>query len=271
VVGTAGDRDLSWFGYSVVNDVSGDGQKLLISDKPAPSGRGRSLLLRPTDGSPALRLADGFNAFNARLSPDGGWVAARGWQPGDGLRIEPTGAGEGRALPTGDLARVVSWAWWPDSTGLVLSGSRADGSAALVEQSLAGGDPRHLSGACDARDVLVSPDGRLVACHAGKGLAILARDGSSRRELATSEAVDWLVRWSADGRSLYSYRQGEMPAAILLTDLATGRVEVARRLNPPDPTGLWRVHPIVVTPDGRHWAYSTARWLGDLYVYSGLR
>ncbi len=60
-------------------------------------------------------------------------------------------------------------------------------------------------------------------------------------------------------------------AGILRTDLATGRVEVSRRLQPVDPTGVWRIHPVAVTADGRRWAYSASRWLGDLYVYSGLR
>ena len=270
--GGATDRDLSWFGYSVANDVSGDGARLLFSDQPAPSGRPRSLLLRGVDGGPAVRLGDGFYHFNARLSLDGRFVAARGPDPEDALRIEPTGAGEGRELPRGGLARIESWAWWPDSMGLVVSGSRADGSAAVVEQSLSGGDPRLVPAACDPRRMIaVSPDGRFVACPTHDGLALAARDGSSRRELATSEPVGSLICWSTDGRGVFSYRQGDLPAAILRTDLATGRVEVVRRLQPPDATGVWRVHPIVVTPDGRHWAYSAARWLGDLYVYSGLR
>ena len=117
---------------------------------------------------------------------------------------------------------------------------------------------------------MVSPDGRFVACSTRDGIAIVARDGSSRRELATSEPAGTLICWSTDSRSVFSYRQGDVPAAILRTDLATGRVEVVRRLQPPDATGVWRVHPIVVTPDGRHWAYSAARWLGDLYVYTDL-
>jgi hypothetical protein len=272
-VGTerAPDRDLSWFGYSVVNDLSADGARLLLSDLPAVGLDGRSLLLRGADGSPAVRLGAGLYAFQSRLSPDGRWAAARGPKPSEPLRVEPTGAGEGRTLPMGALARIEAWAWLADSTGLVLTGARADGSAVLAEQSLAGGDPHALAGGCEPRDLLLSTDGRFVACHAGDRLLVLARDGSSRRELAPSEPVGTLVRWSGDGRSLYSYRQGEMPAAILRTDLVSGRVEVGRTLDPPDPTGVWRVHPIAVTPDGRAWAYSTARWLGDLYVYSGLR
>ena len=72
------------------------------------------------------------------------------------------------------------------------------------------------------------------------------------------------------GRAVLSHRQGDLPGAILRTDLATGRVEVLRQLQPADPTGVWRIHTVAVTPDGRQWAYTASRWLGDLYVYSGL-
>jgi hypothetical protein len=110
-----------------------------------------------------------------------------------------------------------------------------------------------------------------VACTSGESLVLLPRDGSPPRDVVSSEPLGLLIRWSADGRSIYSYRQGDMRAGLLRTDPATGRVVVHRRLQPADPAGVWRIHPVSVTPDGRTWAYSASRWLGDLYVYSGLR
>ena len=40
---------------------------------------------------------------------------------------------------------------------------------------------------------------------------------------------------------------------------------------PPDPAAVWRIHPVVVSADGRHYAYSAIQNLSDLYVYTGLR
>jgi Tol biopolymer transport system component len=268
------DRELSWFGLSTLNDLSPDGRLLLFADLGGAASRAFTLLLRPTDGSSAVRLGDGFFNFSGQISSDGRWVAARTVAP-DGtlgpVQIEPAGAGESQTLPLGDLAEPQGWAWLPDSSGLVLAGARSNKTGFLAELRLDGSPPRFLNGRCEGKDPVVSPDGRLVACTSGKGLVLSPRDGSLAREIVSSEPLGFLIRWSTDGRSVYSYRQGDMPAAILRTDLTTGRVAVHRRLQPTDPAGIWRIHPVSVTPDGRSWAYSASRWLGDLYVYSGLR
>jgi Tol biopolymer transport system component len=268
------DRDLSWFGWSTLNDLSADGRRLLFADVGGAASRPWALLLRPSDGGKAVRLGDGFYTFSGRISPDGRWVAAGIGAP-DGtvgaLRVEPTGAGEARTLPAGGLAHPLGWAWLPDGSAVVVAGSRSNETGCLAEQRLDGSPPRFLSSRCEGGDPVVSPDGRLVACTSAKGIELLPRDGSSPREIASSEPLGNLIRWGSDGRAVYSYRPGDMPGAVLRTDLATGRVAVHRRLQPADPAGIWRIHPVSVTPDGKRWAYSASRWLGDLYVYSGLR
>jgi hypothetical protein len=47
--------------------------------------------------------------------------------------------------------------------------------------------------------------------------------------------------------------------------------EVVRALMPSDPAAVWRVFPVVVTPDGRHYASSATQNLSDFYRYTGLR
>jgi Tol biopolymer transport system component len=271
---SARDRDLSWFGNSQINDLSQDGSRVLFTDGPSPSVTLYSLFLRPRDGGPAVRLVDGVSRFGAKLSPDGRWVAARRGLEGP-LRLDSTGTGAAPELPPSGFRQNFGWAWLPDSNGLVVVGRRDDGTVGLVELALSGAAPRPLAGACPGQHVVISPDGRRVACgnHAFLGTAVFihARDGSGSRQLTTSAPAGILLRWSADGRSLFSHRQGEVPAAILRTDLATGRVEVARTVLPPDPTGVWAIAPAAVTADGRVWGYSAMSWLGDLYVYSGLR
>jgi hypothetical protein len=153
----------------------------------------------------------------------------------------------------------------------ILAGRRADGTPVLAEQILDGSPPRALPGRCAGTFVLVSPDGSLVVCAVEAGLAIHPRDLSPSREIRTSQPVGTLIRWSADGQAVFSFHEGHMLGTILRTDLATGRVEEFRRLRPLDPAGVWRVQPVAVTPDGGRWSYTASRWLGDLYVYSGLR
>jgi len=60
-----------------------------------------------------------------------------------------------------------------------------------------------------------------------------------------------------------------------LPESASDRMRSSRRwapaVRPPDPTGVLRIHPVVVTPDGRTWAYTATQVLSELYVYAGLQ
>jgi hypothetical protein len=48
-------------------------------------------------------------------------------------------------------------------------------------------------------------------------------------------------------------------------------MELWRELTLEDLAGLIRIHPVIVTPDGRYWAFSYTRVLSDLYVVEGLK
>ena len=100
---------------------------------------------------------------------------------------------------------------------------------------------------------------------------LCALDGSPPHSVPGHHPDRELTRWSADGRSLFAYRMGDLPARLYRIDLTTGAEEVVRTLMPKDPAGVWRVYPVVVTPDGRHYAYTSMHNLSDLYVYTGLR
>jgi len=58
---------------------------------------------------------------------------------------------------------------------------------------------------------------------------------------------------------------------LLAIALATGKHEVWRKFVPIDPTGVLTLRSIFVTPDAKHYAYSTRRVLSKLYVIEGLR
>lgn len=97
--GESVERDLSWFAHSEVADLSDDGQWLLFNDR---TKEGTFVFLRRTDGSPAVRLGEGFGWS---LSPDGKWVAAFSK---DALVLFPTGPGQPVVpkMPTGNFAGV---------------------------------------------------------------------------------------------------------------------------------------------------------------------
>ena len=65
------ERELSWLDYSLVTDISPDGQRILITESGEGGGPGYSAYLRKTDGSPAVRLGSGSTEA---FSPDGAWA-----------------------------------------------------------------------------------------------------------------------------------------------------------------------------------------------------
>ena len=225
------------------------------------------LYLRAIDGSPAVKLSSG--SASGALSPDGSAVALINLAQ-NRLSLLPTREGEGVELPPGPVTSYRSVAWMPDGRRVLFSATDGEGARVFLQDARSG-TPRPLTpvgfeGQCP------SPDGTRFATRDPKGQVVLgALDGGPPHSVPGHHPDRRPLRWSADGRSLFAYRPGDLPARLYRIDLTTGAEEVVRTLMPPDPAGVWRVHPVVVTPDGRHYAYSATQNLSDLYVYTGLR
>jgi hypothetical protein len=254
------EKDLSWFNHSFVEDISADGRQILFMELP-------DLYLRSVDGSPAVKLGTGFDS--GALSPDGSLVAAI-TAAGDRLSVLPTREGETIELPRGSVGTYRQVQWMPDGRQLLFSAEDGEGSRVFL-QDLAGGSPRPLTPVGYANPC-PAPDGAQFAARGPQDHIVLHRlSGGSPRDVSGQHPGRKLLRWSPDGRWLFAYRQGDLPGRLLRIDLSTGAEEVVRTLMPPDPAAVWRIHPVVVSADGRHYAYSATQNLSDLYVYTGLR
>ncbi|HEV2065141.1 MAG TPA: protein kinase, partial [Thermoanaerobaculia bacterium] len=107
----AKERDLSWLDWTLIGDLSADGKMVLFSEAGEGGGPGYSVYVRATDGSPAVRLGEGYAQS---FSPDGRLVLAIVRPTTDQqIAIYPTGAGESKLLP-GEGLRVQSARWMPD-------------------------------------------------------------------------------------------------------------------------------------------------------------
>src|SRR5262249_19732486 len=89
------EKDLSWLDDSSVEDISDDGSKILFDETGDAAGSTHGVYLRNTDGSPAIRLADGYAG---QISPDGKWVLSFSPTFPSQLVMTPTGPGESRVL-----------------------------------------------------------------------------------------------------------------------------------------------------------------------------
>lgn len=283
--GEARERDLSWFDTSFARDLSDDGRTLLF-DEQGQSGKGRGVYLRAMDGSPPVHLgADRARAF----SPDGKWVLAT---TGDSLVLLPTGAGQQKQIPNGIPSAAGACSWFPDGRRL-LCADRGSSSrpGRLYVQDLAGGKPSAVTPPGFGFSYgfamhPLSPDGRQVAAMAPDGrLWIYPLAGGTPpvpgtpRTPRTPRIVagfepgdDDFLRWSGDGRSLFVWgHDSRAGARVLRLDLATGRKEPWLEIHPPDPAGIFTFTSLVLTPDGKAYAYTYGRVLTELYLAEGLR
>ncbi|HEY3204678.1 MAG TPA: protein kinase [Thermoanaerobaculia bacterium] len=260
------ERDLSWLDWGLRFSLSDDGSTLLIAEMGVGGGQKGAVFLRRTDGSAAIRLAEGTGMS---LSPDGrlAFVVLEGK-----LRLHPTGAGQPRDIPTGDV-QPIDAEFFPGSDRRVrLVGHQPGQPIRNWALDLGGGKPRPIA---DGSQGAISPDGKLIAVRVDREdkSYIFSVEGGDRREIPGAHVGEIVHQWSDDGRWLYvSNRLEPPPRHVHRLELATGQRELWKTLAPSDRAGLFAVDFIRISRDGRFYVYGASRAVSsDLFVVEGLR
>jgi len=260
------ERELGWFDRSELADLSQDGRTLLFNEPGKAGGAEGSVYVRQTDGSPAVRLAEGAGM---ELSPDGHWVTTL--QDGR-IVLVPTGVGEPRVLSTPGLTLQGGGAWFPDGKRIHFTASQMGRPARTFALAVPGGEPEPLTPE-GTEGFPVSPDGRAIVCRNAAGAFLIQPlDGSPPRAVPGLSPEDIGLRWGQDSRTLYvatSFR--EAPVSVYRVDVTTGRKSLWKQFRPADPAGFFHFTWISLTPDERAWAYGYRRSLDDLYLVDGMR
>jgi Tol biopolymer transport system component len=271
---TAGgdDLDLSLFDSSFGMGLSDDGETVLIAEQGEATGAaGGVIYLRRSDGSPAVRLGDGFVGA---LAPNQLWVATFDYRSPSTINILPTGPGQPRQASTGSV-QATHVGWFPDSRWITLIGTEPQGRLQVYAVDLAGGQPKPLTPEGFGSPMFnnpISPDAKKLATTGpGRQVFLCPLDGGKPRLLESLQPGDLPIRFSADGRILYCSRPGNATAEILRCDMERPRFEVFRQVRLRDPAGAISLFPIDITPDGAHYIYGYMRILSDLYLVDGLR
>jgi Tol biopolymer transport system component len=266
------ERNLSWFDWSFPIALSPDGRLLLFEEQNRGGDNGYAVYTRKTDGSPAVRLGDGYTLA---LSPDAKWALAISNPFSDPqLALMSVGAGQPRALPR-DVIRFQPWgAWLPDGKRVLLAGTEPGHSTRLYVRDLEGKSRPVIP--ADIRlsftGISVSPDGRLVTAVTPDGsAAVFSIESGQSRPVPGLEPGELPVQWSEDGHSLYVLKPQGLPARLFRLDLETGQRALWKEIAPSDPAGVFGVDPIRLTRDGKAYVYSYRRLLSDLYLVEGLK
>jgi len=262
------ERDLSALDWSSPGGMSRDGKLVSFSESGEGGGDKGAIYVRRTDGSPPVLLGSGIVGG---FSSDGTLVV--GVSPeGTSLTIYPTGAGKSRSytLPfRATRAQFVSG----DKALCFLAFEKGHGPRLSV-LDLDSGKTRTISpeGLPTVTYIPVSPDGKSIfELNRERRPTIYPVAGGSPQTVEGAQPGDYPAGWSADGKSIWIYRRGEIPMHVFQIDLATGKRTPWKEISSPDPGGITGIAPAIVAPDGDAYVYGATRILSTLYLVDGLK
>jgi Tol biopolymer transport system component len=262
-------QDLSWYGWSLVKDISPDGQSVLFEEGGEPVGPMNAVAIRKIDGSPPIRLGDGIAE---KLSPDGNWAVSVSPTGPAHLTLLPVGPGQSRQIPLPGLERLQSGAahFLPDGKRIAINGIEPGhpGRTYIVDLSGSKPEPATPEGTFAT---IPSPDGKFLAgLTAESRIALFPVAGGPARLIPGVASGYVLMRWSIDSKALYVFRSGEVPLKIQRVDIATGKGTTVRELVPADIGGVVSIGPVIMNANASEFAYSYYQTLSTLHVISGL-
>jgi serine/threonine protein kinase/WD40 repeat protein len=261
------ERELGWFGWSILRDITPDGRKVLFDEEGDGGGPNYTVFLRDTDGSPPVRIGEGASLA---ISPDAKWAIT---QPANGgpLSLVPTGAGEARQL-THDKVSYQGVRWLAGGRELLASGIEAGhgvrdylielnsgNSKAITPEGVGGAEP--------------SPDGRSTAVLGPDGKwGIWPLNGSGLRLIPGLDSNYRVSGWSPDGASLYavSTRQREKIRSVYQVNTVTGKMDLWKTFGE-DLAARAVSRGSYLSGDGGAYAYLYAQTLSQVYVVRGMK
>jgi Tol biopolymer transport system component len=263
------ERELGWFGWSLLADLSRDGHKILFTEAGDGGGPNYTVFLRDTDGSPPVRIGEG-DAMS--ISPDGKWAITKPPKGGP-LNLVPTGAGETKKI-THDAITYDAVSWLPDGKRLLASGIESGHGVRDYIIDLASGDAKAITPEGVA-GVHLSPDGRSAAVLGADGKwGVWPLEGNGIRPIPGLDSVYYVTGWSADGGSLYaiSGRANEKTTVkVYRVNVVTGKMDLWKTFGEGTSAGTRNIGGIRVSSDGNAYAYIYVVTLSQAYVVTGLK
>ncbi|PYT23360.1 MAG: hypothetical protein DMG57_32145 [Acidobacteria bacterium] len=264
-----GERELGWFDASSVRALSENHQTILFDEYGEFNGTSgvyvRGVYVRGVDGAAAVRLSDGVGMA---LSPDGKWALTDSMSVPERLVVVPTGAGAPRTLPAGGIDRYSfrTQSRWLKSNEVLFVGAQPGKRFRVWLQKVPDGEPR-----------AITPEGRTGTAMSPDQSRVVVRDregklwpyplpGGDPQAAGTAQQDDKPVGWSNDGEWLYLYDFPSLPAKVYRQHIRTGQRELWKQFMPADPAGVAEIQDLILSTDGRAYAYTYVRMLSDLFL-----
>ena len=270
--GATAERDLSCLDSGKVAGISDDGRVIAANMTGESGGEKGSIYLRKTDGSPAIRAADG-HAY--RLSPDGDWISGYTLNA-DGSRrfvLSPTGPGEESEAKVPGLDVGIVYGWLDGERRYLVFGRLPGKKWQCFVWDAGRGSVQPLcpEGVADAFSYYVPPDREqlLIPVLRG-GWFVYPVDGGAAQEAHGIGPGEAVIGWRQDSWSVYVVPGGESTDSIpvSIVEIASGKRSAWKMVHPSQP--VLEIHDLHVTPDGQSYAYNYVTAQSDLYVAHGL-
>jgi hypothetical protein len=263
-------QSIEWLDWASIAGLSDDGKKVLSFESGVGASPNILVVLRNLDQPAPIQLGVGRGLA---LSADGSRaLVSRTDERTDRIRLLPTGAGEAQDFTVAGLERAYTASFFADGKRVALFGKRRDEGSRIFELELGRSELRPISPEINpGYSVAVSPDQRWVVAVEGDGTPTLFPvDGGAPQPIRELGPRYQTIGWLKDG-TLLVFERNALPAAVLRFDLHTRAVTPYRTLAPPDVAGVPRLTKVMVTPDGKTFAFHFRRRTDVLYLLDPLQ
>jgi eukaryotic-like serine/threonine-protein kinase len=263
------ERELGWYDWSVLSDITPDGKKIVFEEAGDGGGPNYTTFVRDTDGSPPVKIGEGVGLA---ISADGKWLIM---QPAKGgqLSVVPTGAGQVRLL-TYDKVSYERVRWLPGNKEVLASGYEAGHGSRDYLIDVSTGNSRAITPEGTV-GTLPSPDGRSTAARQADGRwAIVPLDGGSVRLIPGLDTKYRVFGWSADGASVFAIPellQSEKVGKVYRVDVVTGKMVLDKTFGEGLESGIGNVGAYYLPAANGAYAYVYMKVLSQIYVVRGMK
>jgi eukaryotic-like serine/threonine-protein kinase len=280
--GAAAQSEQTWYGWSMLQDISDDGWTILFLEAVG-RGNGWADYVRRMDGTPAVRLdvlagrltADGLKVVGLWDPPGVPSLSAESFQH-QLVRVAPIGAGAVRDLaPKLTVERILH----PLRDGTPLVSGFEPGRKRRTYLVPLDGSPARAVTPEKIDGLLLTPDEKHVLTSTGKdGLALYPLDGGPPVPLkARLDPASIPLGFDTSGTKLFlgtpRARDGiTIGWSVTLFDPSTGRTEPWMSIDyPGDRAGLGVFARPYLSADGKAFAYTIRHTLSQLFVTDDVR
>jgi len=263
--GRQNSKDFSWLGWTLVRDISPDGETVLFYDGGLTE-KTSGIWIRPLAGGDAIRLGEGYPG---KFSPDGRWVVGvtRPLSGPSELILIPVEAGRTRRLSLRG-AHVSAPSYAGPSTLLFMRTEKGVSEVWRIETDGTGARSLGAAG-CDLP--MASPSRGSFVCVGPEGALFVhsMNDRSSRKLYQPADGGEFVyARWNGAGDRIFAVTRDRR---VLTLDSSTGSL-IREETIPLAATPVHgRLLEAALDADAGVQAYSVRQKSSDLYLASGIR